>query len=177
LKEEFPLEDTWVSYEIHPETPAGGVRLERLFGPGYREMQSGIALRCRELGLSFQPSEVLSNSRLAVEAAEFARDAGKHDVFHRAVLAAYFAQSLDIGDAEVLRGLAEEIGLDGAALAGELAAGRYSGRRASASAEAAKLAVTGVPTFIFDGRTRVVGAQPLDYFWRLLKANPVGADG
>ncbi len=166
-----------MSYEIHPETPAGGVRLERLFGPGYREMQIGIALRCRELGLSFQPPEVLSNSRLAVEAAEFARDAGKHDVFHRAVLAAYFAQSLDIGDAEVLRGVAEEIGLDGGALADALATGRYAAMRAAAEDEARNLGVTGVPTFVFEGRSRVVGAQPLDYFWHLLKANPVAADG
>ena len=157
-----------MSYEIHPETPPEGVKLERLFGPGYRQMQDGMAARCRELGLPFQAPEVLSNSRLAVEAAEFARDAGAHSAFHRAVLAAFFAGSLDIGDAEVLRGIAMDVGLDGDALVGALAAGRYSGGRVAAEEEARILGITAVPTFIFEGGARVIGAQPLDYFRRLL---------
>ncbi len=157
-----------MSYEIHPETPTGGVRLESLFGPGYRQMQDGLAARCRELGLPFQAPEVLSNSRLAVEAAEFARDAGMHPAFHRAVLAAFFARSLDIGDAEVLREIAKDVGLDGDALVGALATGRYSGGRVAAEEEARTLGVTAVPTFIIEGGARVIGAQPLDYFRRLL---------
>jgi predicted DsbA family dithiol-disulfide isomerase len=123
-----------------------------------------------ELGLPFEAPRLLSNSRLAVEAAEFARDAGKHGEFHRAVLVAYFAQSKDIGDVEVLAGLAEQVGLDPVRLRGELSSGAYAGIRAAAGAEATQLAVTGVPTYIFAGGARVVGAQPLDYFRRLLES-------
>ncbi|MFH0916616.1 MAG: DsbA family protein [bacterium] len=172
LKQEFPLEDTWVSYEIHPETPPEGVLLERLFGPGVRQGQESQRRRCVELGLPFEGPRILSNSRLVVEASEFARDAGKHPLFHRAALVAYFAHSRDIGDIEVLSELAADIGLDTAALRQDLAAGRYAGRRTAAGDEARGLGITGVPTFIFPGGTRVVGAQSLDDFRRLLDGFP-----
>ncbi len=160
-----------MSYEIHPETPPEGVLLEKLFGPGFARRQEGMRERCAELGLSFEPPRLLSNSRLAVEAAEFARDHGKHPEFHRALLAAYFAHSHDIGDLDVLSRLATDVGLDSAALRQDLATGRYASRRQAAYDEACGLRVTGVPTFLFAngvGGIRVVGAQPLDEFRRLL---------
>ena len=159
-----------MSYEIHPETPAGGVRLEDLFGPRYKEMQAPLAARCRELGLALQAPDVLSNSRLAVEAAEFAREAGKHGAFHRAVLAAYFAQGRDIGDIGVLCDAATEVGLDPAALAKALEEGRYACKRVAVEHEAHQLGVHAVPAFLFDDGARVVGAQPLEYFRRLFAA-------
>lgn len=158
-----------MSYEIHPETPLEGVLLERLFGPGFRQRQESQRRRCAELGLPFEAPQRLSNSRLVIEASEFARDAGKHHEFHRAALSAYFARSQDIGDLDVLCELAAEIGLDTAALRQELAAGRYAGRREAAHEEARGLGITGVPTFIFTGGARVVGAQSLDDFRRLLE--------
>ena len=146
--------------------------LERLFGPRIREHQEGQRRRCEELGLSFVPPQVLSNSRLAIEAAEYARDAGRHPEFHRAVLAAYFAGSADIGDVDVLARLAGETGLDAPGLRQALAQGTYADRRKAASAEAAGLRVTGVPTFLFASGIKVVGAQSLDHFRRLLDDIP-----
>ena len=157
-----------MSYEIHPETPPEGVLLERLFGPGVRQGQEGLRRRAVELGLHFDPPERLSNTRLAVEAAEFARDAGKHAEFHREVLAAYFARSEDVGDVEVLVRAAEEVGLDGVGLRAALAGGAYAAKRQAAEAEARELGISGVPTFIFSAGPKVVGAQPLDHFRRLL---------
>ena len=157
-----------MSYEIHPETPPEGVLLERLFGPGIRQSQEGLRRRAIELGLHFDPPELLSNSRLAVEAAEFARDAGKHAGFHREVLAAYFARSEDIGDIEVLARAAERVELDVAGLRSALAGGAYTARRQAAEAEARGLGITGVPTFIFRGGPKVGGAQPREHFRRLI---------
>jgi predicted DsbA family dithiol-disulfide isomerase len=163
-----------VSYEIHPETPPEGILLEQLFGPGVRRHQEGQRQRCQELGLPFEAPRLLSNSRLAVEAAEFARDAGKHAGFHREVLAAYFARSEDIGDAEVLARVAETTGLDTAGLRKALASGAFRPRREAAEQEARRLGITGVPTFIFADGARIVGAQPIDYFRRFLAAAAPG---
>jgi predicted DsbA family dithiol-disulfide isomerase len=163
-----------VSYEIHPDTPLTGVLLEQLFGPGVRMHQEGQRRRCLELGLPFAPGPLLSNSRLAVEAAEFARDAGKHPDFHRAVLAAYFAEGEDIGDVEVLARVAEQVAVDSAGLREALANGAYAGRRRAVEQEAHGLGITGVPTYFFAGGPRVVGAQPLDYFRRVLAAMAAG---
>ena len=85
-----------------------------------------------------------------------------------AALAAYFAGSRDIGDIEVLEELAVEAGLDPAALRTALNAGAYAGAREAARAQAHSLGVTAVPTYIFAGEARVIGAQPLDQFRRLL---------
>jgi predicted DsbA family dithiol-disulfide isomerase len=165
-----------VSYEIHPETPPQGLPLERLFGPGIVRSQEGQRARCNELGLPFVAPRLLSNSRLAIEAAEFARDAGKHPNFHRAVLTAYFAHSQDIGDLDVLAGLAEQVGLDGASLLLGLANGAWAGRRETAAGEARRLGITAVPTYIFPGGARVVGAHPVEHFRRLLE-DLVAAEG
>jgi predicted DsbA family dithiol-disulfide isomerase len=120
--------------------------------------------------LPFEPPKLLSNSRLAVEAAEFARDGGAHALFHRGVLAAYFAHSQDIGDVEVLAEVAAQAGLDAAVLRQDLAAGTFAVRREAAEADARGLGVTAVPTYLFTGGYRVVGAQTLDHFRRALAA-------
>ena len=144
--------------------------LERLFGPGAARFLEPLKVRCQEMGLPFDPPARLSNTRLACEAAEFARDAGKFPEFHRAALAAYFAHGEDVGDVEVLVRIAGELGLDGAGLRQALAAGTYAGRRKAAEQEARSLGVTGVPAYFFAGGPKVVGAQPLEQFRMLVAA-------
>ncbi len=169
MKKEFPLADTWASFEIHPETPPGGVAIAELF-PGRDMSAAGESLRRRaaEFGLPFVPSDWLSNSRAAIEAAEFARDAGLFEPFHRGILEAYFARGQDIGDPAVLSSVGVEVGLDQAALQVALAEQRYADRREAVAAEARRLGFSGVPTFVFAGRYPVVGAHPLDVFRDLL---------
>jgi len=157
-----------VSHEIHPDSPPEGVLLERVFGPGVAQHQEGQRRRCAELGLPFEAPKLLSNSRFAVEAAEFARDAGLHPEFHRAVLTAYFYRSQDIGDPTVLGEVAAEVGMDSAALQRALEMGQYTDRRRAAHDEARRLDIRAVPTYIFVGGDRIVGAQALDVFRRLL---------
>jgi predicted DsbA family dithiol-disulfide isomerase len=159
-----------MSYEIHPDTPPEGVPLERLFGPGAARFLDPLKERCAELGLPFDPSDRLSNTRLAVEAAEFARDAGRFAEFHRLALAAYFARGEDVGDVEVLVHIAEGLGLDTAALRKALANGTYAARRETTEREARTAGVSGVPTYFFTDGPRVVGAQPLEQFRRLAAA-------
>jgi predicted DsbA family dithiol-disulfide isomerase len=122
------------------------------------------------MGLPFDPPDRLSNTRLVVEAAEFARDAGRFAEFHREALAAYFARGEDVGDVEVLVGVAAGLGLDTAGLREALASGTYSARREAAEQEARMLGVTGVPTYFFADGPKVVGAQPLEQFRRLAAA-------
>ena len=76
------------------------------------------------------------------------------------LLAAYWARGVDIGDREVLERLAETAGMPEeqvvAALDDDLAATavRLDEQRA------AKLGIRAVPTFVFDRRFAVSGAQP-----------------
>ncbi len=149
--------------------------LAQLFpGRDLSGMDEALRRRAQEFGLPYRRSDRLSNSRLAIEAAEFARDAGRFDAFSRAVFRAYFGEGRDIGDAGVLRELAADVTLDPDALQEALTEGRYAGRREAAAAEARRLGFSGVPTFVFPQGQVVVGAQPLAVFERVLRGLAAG---
>lgn len=179
MKLEYDLEDTWVSYEIHPETPQEGRLLSEYFkGVDLAPMHESLAGRAADLGLPFTPPERLSNSRLAILATEFARDHGCEEAFRRRIFSAYFAEGLDIGDLDVLLRLGAEEGLNTQVLRQSLRAQALAARLTQAEEEAHRRRITGVPTFfVFPPEadvsdpsvaTAIVGAQPLDRFRRVL---------
>ena len=125
----------------------------------------------REVGLPFGVRTRWANSRLALEAAAWAREQGvaAHDVFHRAVFRAYFVDALNIGDVEVLADLAARCGLEPDDLRRALAEGEYREAVQRQIDEARALGVTAVPTFVAGGYA-VVGAHPVEMLSRLLRA-------
>lgn len=186
MKEEFEIEDRWISYEIHPETPPEGRRLDDLYrGADLAPMHDMLRARCAEFGLPFAPPPLLANSRAAILAAEYARDHAGFPDFSRRVFSAYFAEGRNIGDLEVLQTAAEEVGLDPEGLALSLQAGEYLDRLIAAEADARRLGITGVPTFFIEKppaddpaivaptkattpSRKIVGAQPFEVFRRAL---------
>jgi 2-hydroxychromene-2-carboxylate isomerase len=71
--------------------------------------------------------------------------------FVHAVFAAYFHDGLDTGDAEVVRGIGESIGLDGAALAAGMADPEIKALAKARSQEAVDRGVFGSPWMFVDG--------------------------
>lgn len=120
-------------------------------------------------GLQFAERSRLSNSRLALMAGEFAGESGAFERFHEGIFRAYFADGCDIGDRAVIFQVAAAAGLDADALAAALKQNRYRERLAATQAEAQALGIRSVPTFIINGRERLVGAQPVARFRQLLK--------
>ena len=120
--------------------------------------------RGKEFGIVFGYRTLLSNSRLALEAGEYARDMGKHKKFHEHMFHAYFTEELDIGRLEVISSIAARCGLDVADMMNALKDGRYRARLAEARKEGEKINLTGVPTFIINNKYKIVGAQPVDAF-------------
>jgi predicted DsbA family dithiol-disulfide isomerase len=121
-------------------------------------------------GITFVDRPILSNSRLALQAAEFAREHNLFDPFHTALFAAYFSQGLDIGHIDVLAMIAKDAGLDAGAMKQALQGGKYLPRLEAVKEEAAVRGVTGVPTFFIEGKKSVVGAQPLEVFRKALRS-------
>jgi len=121
-------------------------------------------------GIVFVDRPILSNSRLALLAAEFAREQGSFQAFHEAVLAAYFSQGLDIGSVDVLKQIASDTGLDAAAMSAAVKSGKHLPLLEKAKEDAARYGVTGVPTFIINDNKSLVGAQPLDVFRKTLRS-------
>lgn len=119
-------------------------------------------------GIEFGDLTLLSNSRLALEASEFARDNGKFHEFHEKMFYACFTEVKDIGNMDVILNAAEDIGLDTAGLAEVLKNGTYSGRVDKGLEEARLYGINSTPTFIINNKYKLVGAQPLSSFKKAL---------
>lgn len=118
----------------------------------------------RERGMTLRLPTIQPRSRLAHEAAEWAR---RHDAFeamHDALFRGFFEESLDLADATALVDLAHRLGLDGGALAQALGDGSCRDAVLADQREAHDLGITGVPAILFshDGQRlgSVQGAQP-----------------
>jgi predicted DsbA family dithiol-disulfide isomerase len=97
-------------------------------------------------GLAVRLPPVQPRSREALEAAAFARAAGRFEPLHRALFRAFFEEGADIGDAGVLAGIGEAAGLDPAALSAALGDGRHEAEVLADRARALALGVRAVPT-------------------------------
>ena len=153
----FELEVTWHPFELHPGIPQEGRELGRRAEYYLRFLPIAAGA-----GLTFQPPARVPNSHLALEAAEFAREQGAFDSYHRAVFEAYFAHERNIGDPAVLAELAGETGLDARALRDALESKRYASLVDERTEEAKGWEVSATPTFIFESGERrfaLSGAQ------------------
>ena len=166
----FTLE--WKGFQIHPEYPASGVPVEqraaRYGKERYAAIWQNIVRMADGIGLEMRQPSVLTNSLLALEATEYAKDEGKASEFSLAVYRAYFQNQQNIGDLEVVLSLAQQVGLDPVFVREHLQAGTYSERLKAVHQEALALDVSGVPTFIV-GPAQIVGAQSPDVFISMLK--------
>ena len=166
LQQEFAIDVSWRPYELHPELPPEGRdRGERQPRPEGRV--NPIHQLAEDAGILYEPGTHIPNSHRSLEAAEFAREQGVFDAYHRALFHAYFGEGRDIGDVSVLSELAVNINLDASALEEALVSGRYVSLVNEATEEARGSGITGTPTFIFeDGERRlpIVGAQDYAVF-------------
>jgi predicted DsbA family dithiol-disulfide isomerase len=131
-------------------------------------MFSTLRLKGKELGISFGDPTLLANSRLAMQASEFARDQGKFESFHAALFHAYFTELRNIGDLEVLTAIGRQVTIDAGELLAALQENRYLDRLLAVTEEARQLNITAAPTFMINGQFKIVGAQPLETLRRSL---------
>jgi predicted DsbA family dithiol-disulfide isomerase len=127
-------------------------------------MYDHLRQRGKEFGIVFGDRTILSNSRLTLEASEYARDVGKYEEFHEHMFHAYFTEALDIGNLKVISDVAGKSGLDAELMLKAIKDNRYGSRLAEARKEGEKINLTGVPTFIINEKYKIVGTQPVDVF-------------
>lgn len=150
LQEAIPTHDIqvrWMPYELHPQ-PQPTPELER---PELRRIwvqevyplaeQFGIAIQLPSI--SPQP-----HTGLACEGFQFAQEQGKGDVYHRAVLEAFFQEDRDIGKPAVLAQIAAEIGLNILQFETVLQTRHYRAAHQQALQQARDAGIAAVPTFV-----------------------------
>jgi predicted DsbA family dithiol-disulfide isomerase len=111
----------------------------------------------------------IPNTRKALALAEFARDRGRLHPLRHAVMEAYWRGGRDIEDDGVLAGCAREAGLDAAEALAAILDPVYRARVDAMGAEAQRVGVTGIPTFVM-GKHGVVGCQPYEVLASLAEA-------
>ncbi len=150
--------------------PAEGIPTSKLFpGVDLKKRYESLSRAGAPYGIAFNEISLVSKSRLALEATEYARDKGHFDSFHGRVFHAYFVETRDIGNLDVILELADQDGLNPNDLNLALQEKRYAERLEKAKQEGRLYGVTAVPTFIFNGEHKIVGAQPIDVFREKLR--------
>jgi predicted DsbA family dithiol-disulfide isomerase len=173
---EHPFAIRWRPYQLNPDMPEGGMdRKDYLavkFGGAERAAQ--VYARVEEaagaagLVIDFAAIPRAPNSLDAHRVMRWAEAEGVQSRVAMALFRAYFQEGADISEAGVLRGAAEGAGLDGAVIA-RLLAGDADRDAVRAEAEAAaRMGVTGVPTFVLGGRYVLVGAQPTELWTQVI---------
>jgi len=127
-------------------------------------MYTGLRKSGEKYNIEFGDVTILSNSRKAFEASEFAREQGKYDEFHESLFYAYFTEVKNIGEEEVIMDVASKTGLDTSVLKKALDSGKYLPVLQRTTSEARQLGFSGVPAFVVGGKYSIVGVQPIEVF-------------
>jgi predicted DsbA family dithiol-disulfide isomerase len=157
------------AFELDPNVPPEGVdRLAYLSGrydpATVQAMGERLALIAASEGLQMadpatlavRPSTFAAHRLMtaALEAGAVAQQA-----LGDALFAAYWGRGEDIGEHGVLAAAANEAGMDAGAAAELLAGDAFAAEVRAQEREAARLGIHAVPTFVFDDRFSVSGAQ------------------
>jgi predicted DsbA family dithiol-disulfide isomerase len=138
--------------------------------PAYRaQVEAGLTRLSAQVGLQLHRHQRLINSRPALQAAEFARAAGRFDPMHRALFKAYWLEGRDVSDLAVLREIGAEVGLDVEAMEAAVRADAYGDYLDGKRAEAVDLMISGIPAHVINDRYLVMGAQPYEVFEQVMR--------
>ena len=166
----------WVHFPLHPETPQEGRALTDLFSGRSPEQIEAQQAQMRDLmeqeDLPYGKRTHTYNSRLAQEIGAWADTQKGGEVMHDALYTAYFVETKNIGNPDVLLEIVEANGLPVEDARKVLEERTFKDAVDEDWRKSRQYGVTGVPTFVAAGHG-VVGAQPHETLEKFLES--VGA--
>ena len=163
LQAKYDVDVRFAPYLLDPTTPPEGKARKRYTQPD--DPPTDMELRAEASGLKFSRGrEWTSNSHLVLEAGEYASDHGKGMEFHKPLFKSYFTDLEDISDIDLLVGVGKDAGLDPDGLRNALVTREYRETVDEIVEWSRKIGVTGVPTFVFNEKYGIVGAQDFSVF-------------
>jgi len=168
LRTEYDVEVDWLPFFLHPEIPPEGMPLPDYLRDRMSSSTGHLQEMAHEGGLAMTTPEVISYSRLALEATEYARQHGRLEDFHRIVFRKYYGEGQDIGRWPVLQAAAEEAGLNSEGMRAAVEAGTFVAVLEGHIRQAVEWGITAVPTYIVGDQYEIVGAQPYSVFEQVM---------
>ena len=152
--------------EIHPETPAEGMPVSELGYPPEQWvcMMENLNRMGEAEGIVFSDRTFTTNSHMSLLLAEAAKEEGQEifEALNEGLFRAYFTEGRNIGDPQVLRDVAQAVGVSAGRIGQAWSDAAYEKRLARDHEAAAEIGITGIPTFIVDGRWIIEGAVPVE---------------
>ncbi len=153
------VEIIWRTFELRPEPvptlPPDGEYLHRVWNDSVYPM-------AESMGVMMKLPPVQPRSRLAHEAAHWARTQGKFEQMNAAIFRAFFERGENIGDTDILISLASALDLESDHLRGALESREFEKSVIADEQAAEQLGVSGVPAFVANRKFALSGVQPLE---------------
>ena len=179
VADEIDVDITFMPYQLDPTASPGkaGPVLDayaKKFGGHERAQQiiDHVTEIAAGSGLHFRMDRALrANTLLAHRLLWLAKSTGHQEEVKERLLQAYFVDGLDIGDPDVLATCAAETGagLDRKRVLAFLDSDEGLAEVREELQAANEMEITAVPTFVFDGKWMVPGAQDPDTFVEVLR--------
>ncbi len=170
MQQEYDFDVHFAPFLLRPETPLEGMPARRFVEP--EAPPTPQEQRAEALGIKFTRGRKTSSySHLALEAGEFALKHATHEIgwaYHKRLFKAYFEELENLADVDVLVRLADESGVDGKSLREVLKDRSLEAEVDEGIAWSRQIGVTAIPTFVFNQRTGIVGAQELPAFREMM---------
>jgi len=176
VSDEMEVEVVFKPFQLDPTASPGkaGPVIEaytKKFGSRERAQQiiDHVTAVAAENGLEFRLDRALrANTLLAHRLLWLAETRGLQIAMNERLLKAYFMDGLDIGDPDVLAECAAEVGLDRDEVLAFFDTQSGLAEVLQEIETAAELEITAVPTFVFDRKWMVPGAQDPETFVQVL---------
>lgn len=168
----------WRSFELDPDAAvqySGTLeeRLARKYGVSLQQaaaMNERVTSVAAEVGLEYHLSKARpGNTFDAHRLLHFAASRQLGDRATERIMHAYFSEALPVGDRAALARLAPEFGIAESDALAMLESDAYADAVRADEARAAAFGITGVPFFVFDEKSGVSGAQPVEVFIEALQ--------
>ncbi len=168
----------WRSFELDPDAPRqreGTLReyLAKKYRVSLEEaaaMNERVTSVAKEAGLEYRLADARpGNTFDAHRLLHFAASKQLGDRATERLMHAYFSESLPVGERAALARLAPEFGITENEAMSLLESDAYAGEVRADQARAAKFGITVVPFFVFDEKSGISGAQPVQVFAEALQ--------
>jgi predicted DsbA family dithiol-disulfide isomerase len=168
----------WQPFELNPNMPAEGQNLQEhlaeKYGAGpeqHQQMQNQMkaAGAAVDFVFNYQDDMRMANTFDAHILLEYAKEFNKQTDLKMILMKAFFTDNKDVSDREVLRQALKEAGLNVEEGFDRLDNKKFQEEIRAKQNYWKNMGVNSVPTLVFNRKSAVTGAQPVDIFKKVLK--------